>query len=74
MKSVNDLLRAALIEMGADGLCNPYTECGCGLDDFAPCDCINLSECVAAKWTVPKKDDWEYEDEDYRDGYYQVIE
>jgi hypothetical protein len=22
---------------GFDGLCEPETECGCGLDDFAPC-------------------------------------
>jgi hypothetical protein len=60
--------------MGADGLCNSDGECGCGIDDLAPCDCINLSECVAAKWTIPKEGDWEYENEEYRDGYYMAIE
>lgn len=54
-----DLLKKALIEMGADGLCNPMEECGCGLDDLAPCgDCLNLQECEAAK---------EFE------GYFKVI-
>lgn len=59
MMTVNDMIRAALIGVGADGLCNPYTECGCGKDDLAPCECLNLSECVAAK---------------YRAGYYRAIE
>ena len=59
MKNVNDLLRAALTEMGADGLCNPDHECGCGIEELSPCGCVNLSECVAAK---------------YRAGYYRAIE
>ena len=67
MKTVNVMIRAALAGMGADGLCNPDHECGCGTDDLAPCDCVNLSECVPAKWTIPK-------DEEYRAGYYRVIE
>ena len=68
MRTVNDLLRAALLEMGGDGLCNCEESCGCGIEDLAPCECINLSECVPAKWTIPK------EDEEYRAGYYRVIE
>ena len=74
MMTVADMIRAALAEIGADGLCNPDHECGCGIDDLAPCECLNLSECVAAKWTIPKEDDVEYEDEEYRAGYYRVIE
>ena len=27
-----------LRDNGFDGLCNPDLECGCGLDDFTPCD------------------------------------
>ena len=41
-------LRGALHEIGADGLCNPIEECGCSLDDLAPCGCLNLNECAAA--------------------------
>ena len=74
MMTVADMIRAALAGIGADGLCNCDESCGCGMEELSPCDCINLSECVAAKWTVPKEDDVEYEDEEYRAGYYRVIE
>ena len=70
----NALLQAAIKVVGGDGLCNPSEECGCGIDDLAPCECLNLGECQAAKWTIPKEDDFEYEDEEYRSGYYRVIE
>ena len=42
------LLRAVLLQVGADGLCNPGIECGCGIDDLAPClsDCLM---CIPAK-------------------------
>jgi hypothetical protein len=43
-----DILRVALDQIGADGLCNPIEECGCSVDDLAPCECVNLKECVAA--------------------------
>ena len=68
MTTVDDIIRTVLVEMGADGLCNPDGECGCGIEDLAPCDCINLAVCVPAKWTIPK------EDEEYRAGYYRAIE
>jgi hypothetical protein len=42
------ILREMLKEIGADGLCNPIEECGCPIDDLAPCGCINLDECAAA--------------------------
>jgi len=31
-----------------DGLCNEY-ECGCGLDDFGPCDGEEMWECQTAR-------------------------
>ena len=71
--NVHVLLQNALFEMGADGLCNPGETCGCGIDDLAPCDCINLDECQAAKWTRPAKDDADY-DEEFPEGYYKVME
>ena len=37
-----------LREHGADGLCEPETECGCGFDDFAPCGDGPYPHCKAA--------------------------
>ena len=31
------IIKQWLVEHEMDGLCDPDTECGCGLDDFAPC-------------------------------------
>jgi len=42
------LLIEKLKEIGADGLCHPALECGCGLDDFEPCQSCEITECVAA--------------------------
>ena len=41
-----DMVEAYLTTHGYDGLCNPEHECGCGIDDIAPCD--HLGECYAA--------------------------
>ena len=38
-----------LHDNGHDGLCEPDTECGCGLDDFAPCGDGPYPKCKAAK-------------------------
>lgn len=43
-----------------DGLCNPDGECGCGLDDLMPCQCINERECVCA-YEIPVPDGNEYD-------------
>jgi hypothetical protein len=43
--TVNGIVKEYLAKNGYDGLCND--DCGCGLDDLAPCD--NMSEdCMAA--------------------------
>jgi hypothetical protein len=46
--NVKELIIAQLKAMGADGLVCPDEDCGCGIDDFAPCDCPSLTECEAA--------------------------
>ena len=46
--TIKQIIRKYLDENGYDGLCLPDLECGCGLDDFAPCpDGIN-EECEPA--------------------------
>lgn len=54
--NAKDLLIQALKNMGADGLVYPEIECGCGFDDFEPCDGCCLSHCIPAK----KKDEMYY--------------
>ena len=73
MIPVRVLLRAALLQAGADGLCNPGEECGCGVDELAPCGCLNLDECKAARWVQPARDSPEYDDR-FPDGYYRQME
>jgi len=57
--NAKDVLIKALQEMGADGLYNADLECGCGLDDFEPCDECVLRECEPGR---------------YRDGYFWPME
>lgn len=47
--NTRQLLTRQLVAIGADGLVNTYTECGCDRDDLAPCGAIMLGDCVAAK-------------------------
>ena len=67
------LLIKALQSVGADGLCNGDGQCGCDLDDLAPCECLNLEHCQAAKFIKPKSGDADYWDE-WPDGYYKAVE
>lgn len=45
--NVREIVLAHLKSIGADGLC--AYECGCGLDDFMPCDSPNIEKCVPAR-------------------------
>lgn len=49
MTTSREILKDRIVAIGADGLCNPTEECGCDFDDLAPCDCLNLDECVPAR-------------------------
>lgn len=47
--SISDLLRHRLEELGADGLVNVAEECGCFVDNLAPCQGPDVEECWAAR-------------------------
>ena len=49
IRSLSEVIVNYLKEIGADGLCNPEAECACDIDDLAPCDCIDLQDCVPAR-------------------------
>ena len=42
------IIKIYLEEKGYDGLCHRETECGCGLDDFAPCGDGPYPDCETA--------------------------
>lgn len=72
MITVKTILEYHLKSIGADGLCNPGEECGCGLDDLMPCGCdLNLEECVAAKLVKSEPDS--HEMFAFGPEYYQAI-
>jgi len=52
--NVRDIIESYLRDNGFDGLCEPDTECGCGLDDLAPCGGI-IQDCSPA-YQVPLPD------------------
>ena len=61
---VRDILAAWLWEHGYDGLCNPDSECVCGLDDFAPCSGGIPKYCQAAYLREVKPGEWLYVTDD----------
>jgi hypothetical protein len=71
MVSVEEMLKHQFAELGADGLCNSDGGCGCGVEELAPCECLN-TECIAAKYITPKKGDADYWDE-WPEGYYKAL-
>lgn len=55
-KDVKDIVLDWLKTNGCDGLCND--DCGCGVDDFAPCEEGPWSNCIAAQSRVLGPDEY----------------
>lgn len=49
MDSIKDMVIKQLKDMGAEGLCNQDSECGCVFEDFMPCQLPDIDTCIAAK-------------------------
>ena len=49
--NVMEIVKSHLEKIGADGLCNGDAECGCGIDELAPCESIGHA-CVPATKTI----------------------
>jgi len=56
--NVREIVVKNLKETDFDGLCNVDNECGCGLDDLAPC-CDNILACEPAIEVVPPTNDFD---------------
>lgn len=41
--AIKEIILDYLKKNNYDGLCNPDVECGCGIDDFMPCDNIDIN-------------------------------
>lgn len=57
--SVKEIIAEWLRINDYDGLCNPYSNSGCGLDDLMPCRCPNERGCVCA-YKILDTDEPEY--------------
>ena len=60
MKTVIEIVREHLVSVGADGLVCPDAECGCKLDDLAPCG-GGIGGCKPGYLGAvndPSQDDW----------------
>jgi hypothetical protein len=58
--TIREILKLQIASLGGNGLCFPFMECGCGLDEIAPCGCLDIDGCKVAKKG--------------EDGYYYVME
>lgn len=56
---IKEIIAEWLHKNGYDGLCNPFSECGCGFDDLMPCCCPSELECVCA-YKILDPDEPEY--------------
>lgn len=47
MITVEAIIKEWLSANGYAGLCNPDSDCGCSIEDFAPC-CSSMQDCYPA--------------------------
>ena len=66
--TARQLLSDAIRRAGGDGLCTD--ECGCGIDDLMPTQCIDLDNCVLAKRGTPPEEMIESGDADEDEPWY----
>jgi hypothetical protein len=50
--TLNEIIKTAIVAAGGNGLCNSDRECGCGIEDIAPCYTVDLNECTIARGRV----------------------
>ena len=65
-KNLREIIKDGLKANGYQGLCFPDLNCGCGFDDFIPCDNPDLNECIPAYEKIATKkdvDNWDGEGE-----------
>lgn len=67
--TAKEILITGLKQIGADGLCSCDFDCGCGFEDFVPCNC-NFEQCIPAR-RIPVPVD--HEDFGYIDWLYEPI-
>ena len=65
--NVREILAAELKRLGADGLGNSEISCGCGIDDFSPCECDSILDCVPARRKIAALEDVD-EDSEFEVG------
>lgn len=56
--TIGNMIASQLKLLGADGLVNLDIECGCGIEDLAPCGCPKFDECQPAKRRVLKEGEY----------------
>jgi len=57
--NIRDIVKQWLKQHGYSGLCFPDMNCGCGFDDFMPCDNPDLNECIPCYEKIATKEDVE---------------
>lgn len=70
--TVLDVVRRTLVDLDLDGLVNPDGECGCGLDELDPGNCLCSGCCPARRVVVPDGFSAEGYDPDWGQEFYTL--
>ena len=66
MKTIREVIINHLTAIGADGLCDPENQCGCGIKELFPCDNCQ-GQCVPALRHTITQEDFEDENQNFCD-------